>query len=121
MTAYLSFSRHKQVACLSSLDAGRGRICRLRQSFAEVVNVKTSVDSVSKQVNSRIEFVVLQSMTVAAVTRRYIAGKGSYVCSHAETDLLPQTNTGSTVKSAAGKTQCVLKSQPGVDWLCSIA
>lgn len=88
---------------------------------AEVVNVKTSVDSVSKQVNARIEFVILLNTIMTTVRRRYIAGNGSYICSHAKTDLPPQTKTGSTFKSAAGKTQCVLKSQFGVGFLCSIA
>ncbi len=88
---------------------------------AEVVNVKTSVDSVSKQVNARIEFVVLLHTIMTAIRRRYIAGNGSYICSHAKTDLSPEAMTGSTVKGAAGKTQCVPKLQSGVNWLCSIA
>lgn len=86
-----------------------------------MVNVKTNVDSVSKQVNARIGPVALLDAVITAVRRRYIAGNTTYLCSHAETDLTPQTNPGSTVRRAAGKTQCVLKSQPGVDWLCSIA
>lgn len=83
--------------------------------------MKTGVDSVSKQVNARKSGVFLLGTIMTAVRRRYIAGNGSYICSHAKTDLPPQTVPGSTLKSAAGKTQCVPKLRPGVNWLCSIA
>lgn len=86
-----------------------------------MVNVKMKVDSVSKQVNARIEFVALLETMIAAVKRRYIAGNGAYISFRAQTDLQTQKQTGSTLKSAAGKTQCVRKSQPGVNCLCSIA
>lgn len=79
------------------------------------------VDSVSKQVNTRIEFVVLLEALMAVIKRRYVAGNGAYISFRAQTDLQTQDRTGSTYKSAAGKTQCVRKSQPGVNCLCSIA
>lgn len=88
---------------------------------AEVVNVKTGVDSVSKQVKTGVALPVLLGGILQAFKRRYVAGNGAYICLHANTDRPPQMITGSTMKSAAGKTQCVLKSQPGVNWLCSIA
>ncbi|WP_245445372.1 hypothetical protein RMS29_007810 [Agrobacterium rosae] len=83
--------------------------------------MKTDVDSVSKQVKSGIDVPVLLDAILTALKRRYVAGNGAYICFHAETDLTPQMIAGSTVKSAAGKTQCGLKSQPRLNWLCSIA
>ena len=74
---------------------------------AEVVKVKTGVDSGSKQVEAGIEFPVLLGGILKVVKRRYIAGNGSYICWHANTDLPPQMITGSTMRSAAGKTQYV--------------
>lgn len=88
---------------------------------AEVVNVKTDVDSVSKQVNSGVEPPLLLGTILTAMKRRYVAGNGAYICFHAETDLPPQMITAALLKSAARKTQCGLKTRPGLNWLCSIA
>ncbi|WP_245303723.1 hypothetical protein [Agrobacterium bohemicum] len=88
---------------------------------AEVVNVKTDVDSVSKQVNAGVDVPVLLGTILTAVKRRYVAGNGAYICFHAKTDLSPQMITATLLKSAAGKTQCGLKTRPGLNWLCSIA
>ncbi len=88
---------------------------------AEVVNVKTGVDSVSKQVNVGFQLPVLLGAILTEMKRRYVAGNGAYICFHAETVLPSQMIRAALSKSAAGKTQCGLKTRPGLNWLCSIA
>ncbi|WP_234902480.1 hypothetical protein [Agrobacterium larrymoorei] len=79
---------------------------------AEVVKVKTGADSGFKQVtaefNSASSFGGIQAMT----KRRYVAGNGTYICLHENTELSPQEVTGSTMESAAGETQCVRNRGP---------
>jgi len=115
MRAYLSISRHKQVACLFLRSREWEEYAGFESGSAEVVNVKTGVDSVSKQVETGKVLPLLLGSIQTAAKRRYVAGNGAYIRFHANTDRPPQMITGSTMKSAAGKTQCVLNSQPGLE------
>ena len=77
--------------------------------------VKTGVDSVFKQVQAGFAHPVLLDGIFKALKRRYVAGNGAYICLHDYRDQSPQMITGSALKSAAGKTQCVRKARPGTD------
>jgi hypothetical protein len=101
--------------CLNAFQgAGMEEYADFESGSAEVVEVKTGADSASKQVNAGLSCKSLFSGVLTAVKRRDVAGNGTYICHHEITDLSPQMIAGSTMKGAAGKTQCVRKSQPGV-------
>ena len=98
-----------------SRDAGMEEYAAFKSDAAEVGKVKTGVDSGFKQVQAGVAHPVLLNGIFKALKRRYVAGNGAYICLHDYTDRLPQMITGSALKSAAGKTQCVRKSRPGAD------
>jgi len=107
-----------QSMCLNALKgAGIEEYAGSKSGSAEVVEVKTGADSASKQVNAGLTCKPLFAGILAGVKRRDVAGNGTYICHHEITDLTPQMIAGSTMKGAAGETQCVRKSQPGVKFM----
>ena len=102
--------------CLNAFDgAGMEEYAGLERGAAEVVEVKTGADSGFKQVKTGSFRQGLFGGIQAAIRRRDVAGNGTYTCAHEIADLLPLRATDSTLKAAAGTTQCVERSQPSMD------
>jgi hypothetical protein len=74
---------------------------------AGLVDVKTGLDSVFKDVKADFQFARFLHGIRKAVKRRDVAENGRYIRWHENTDLGPQLISGSTRDCAAGPLRCV--------------